>query len=57
MSAGGFLVSPTILNPFWKYVFHYDYVSRKQSLLLVQDRLEFADRILAIICLQRHDGQ
>lgn len=23
MSVGGFLVSPTILNPFWKYVFHY----------------------------------
>ena len=27
MSVGGFLVSPTILNPFWRYVFHYiDYV-------------------------------
>ncbi|KAJ5224017.1 hypothetical protein N7468_008559 [Penicillium chermesinum] len=23
MSVGGFLVSPTILNPFWRYVFHY----------------------------------
>ncbi|KAL6720473.1 hypothetical protein ACLMJK_002396 [Lecanora helva] len=23
MSVGGFLVSPSILNPFWKYVFHY----------------------------------
>lgn len=23
MSVGGFLVSPDILNPFWKYVFHY----------------------------------
>lgn len=23
MSVGGFLVPPTILNPFWKYVFHY----------------------------------
>ncbi|KAJ5346345.1 hypothetical protein N7541_008827 [Penicillium brevicompactum] len=23
MSVGGFLVTPTILNPFWKYVFHY----------------------------------
>ena len=23
MSVGGFLVAPTILNPFWKYVFHY----------------------------------
>jgi len=58
MSVGGFLVSPTILNPFWKYVFHYiDYVSRKQSLLFVQDRLEFANCTLAIICLPRHDGQ
>ncbi|KAE8140099.1 ABC-2 type transporter-domain-containing protein [Aspergillus pseudotamarii] len=29
MSVGGFLVSPTILNPFWKYVFHYiDYQVR-----------------------------
>ena len=28
MSVGGFLVSPKILNPFWRYVFHYiDYVS------------------------------
>lgn len=23
MCVGGFFVSPTILNPFWKYVFHY----------------------------------
>ncbi|KAJ5172400.1 hypothetical protein N7492_004993 [Penicillium capsulatum] len=23
MSVGGFFVSPTLLNPFWKYVFHY----------------------------------
>ena len=29
MSVGGFLVSPTILNVFWKYVFHYiDYQDR-----------------------------
>lgn len=28
MSVGGFLVTPTILNVFWKYVFHYiDYQS------------------------------
>ena len=28
MSVGGFLVSPKILNMFWRYVFHYiDYVS------------------------------
>ncbi|KAG0160973.1 hypothetical protein PDIDSM_78490 [Penicillium digitatum] len=23
MSVGGFMVTPTLLNPFWKYVFHY----------------------------------
>ncbi|KAL9608619.1 MAG: hypothetical protein Q9167_006562 [Letrouitia subvulpina] len=29
MSVGGFLVSPEILNPFWRYVFHYiDYVDK-----------------------------
>ncbi|KAL8686277.1 MAG: hypothetical protein Q9218_007216 [Villophora microphyllina] len=29
MSVGGFLVSPKVLNVFWRYVFHYiDYVSR-----------------------------
>lgn len=33
MSVGGFLVTPTILNPFWKYVFHYiDYQVRQGSL-------------------------
>lgn len=33
MSVGGFLVSPTILNPFWRYVFHYiDYVSPRVPL-------------------------
>ena len=33
MSVGGFLVSPSILNPFWKYVFHFiDYVSMTISL-------------------------
>lgn len=32
MSVGGFLVAPTILNPFWKYVFHYiDYQVRTRS--------------------------
>lgn len=35
MSVGGFLVSPTILNPFWRYVFHYiDYVSFLSTLSL-----------------------
>lgn len=33
MSVGGFLVTPTILNPFWKYVFHYiDYQVSDQSI-------------------------
>ena len=32
MSVGGFLVTPTILNVFWRYVFHYiDYQVRLQS--------------------------
>ncbi|GAM39870.1 hypothetical protein TCE0_034f11765 [Talaromyces pinophilus] len=34
MSVGGFLVTPTILNPFWKYVFHYiDYQIRGSGVL------------------------
>ena len=34
MSVGGFLVSPTILNVFWKYVFHYiDYQVSASHLL------------------------
>lgn len=43
MSVGGFLVSPTILNPFWRYVFHYiDYVSPHLSLNRgLQLRLKF----------------
>lgn len=33
MSVGGFLVTPTILNPFWKYVFHYiDYQVSKHTI-------------------------
>lgn len=42
MSVGGFLVTPTILNPFWLYVFHYiDYQVRpplpsNSNLLLIQ---------------------
>ena len=32
MSVGGFLVSPKVLNVFWRYVFHYiDYVSHDTS--------------------------
>ncbi|KAI9376090.1 P-loop containing nucleoside triphosphate hydrolase protein [Aspergillus egyptiacus] len=43
MSVGGFLVSPTILNPFWKYVFHYiDYQAYVFQGMMVN---EFADRI------------
>ena len=31
MSVGGFLMPATILNPFWKYVFHYiDYQVRQE---------------------------
>ncbi|KAL4920083.1 P-loop containing nucleoside triphosphate hydrolase protein [Aspergillus aurantiobrunneus] len=42
MSVGGFLVSPTILNPFWKYVFHYiDYQAYVFQGMMVN---EFASR-------------
>lgn len=57
MSVGGFLVSPKVLNVFWRYVFHYiDYVSdtpeptkREHSGVLI--------KMIAILCLPRHDGQ
>ncbi|KAK1140567.1 hypothetical protein N8T08_010204 [Aspergillus melleus] len=42
MSVGGFLVSPTILNPFWEYVFHYiDYQAYVFQGMMVN---EFSDR-------------
>lgn len=42
MSVGGFLVPPTILNVFWKYVFHYiDYQSYVFQGMMVN---EFKDR-------------
>ncbi|KAJ6008205.1 hypothetical protein N7540_012181 [Penicillium herquei] len=42
MSVGGFLVAPTILNPFWKYVFHYiDYQAYVFQGMMVN---EFAHR-------------
>jgi hypothetical protein len=43
MSVGGFLVSPTILNPFWKYVFHYiDYQAYVFQGMMVN---EFENRV------------
>ncbi|KAJ5703555.1 hypothetical protein N7493_011480 [Penicillium malachiteum] len=43
MSVGGFLVTPTILNPFWKYVFHYiDYQAYVFQGMMVN---EFSKRI------------
>ncbi|KAJ6090362.1 hypothetical protein N7486_009177 [Penicillium sp. IBT 16267x] len=42
MSVGGFLVTPTILNPFWKYVFHYiDYQAYVFQGMMVN---EFSER-------------
>ncbi|KAJ5949276.1 hypothetical protein N7454_000860 [Penicillium verhagenii] len=42
MSVGGFLVTPTILNPFWRYVFHYiDYQAYVFQGMMVN---EFAER-------------
>jgi hypothetical protein len=56
MSVGGFLVTPTILNPFWKYVFHYiDYqVGQRtiRALFLVRLTFQFSG-----ICFPGHDGQ
>ncbi|KAJ5108116.1 hypothetical protein N7456_004791 [Penicillium angulare] len=43
MSVGGFLVTPTILNVFWKYVFHYiDYQAYVFQGMMVN---EFSNRI------------
>ncbi|KAL4961981.1 putative ABC transporter [Aspergillus stella-maris] len=43
MCVGGFLVSPTILNPFWEYVFHYiDYQAYVFQGMMVN---EFAERV------------
>lgn len=43
MSVGGFMVSPTILNVFWKYVFHYiDYQAYVFQGMMVN---EFAERV------------
>ncbi|KAL9637135.1 MAG: hypothetical protein Q9164_002388 [Protoblastenia rupestris] len=42
MSVGGFLVTPTVLNVFWKYVFHYiDYQTYVFQGMMVN---EFAER-------------
>ncbi|KAJ5908791.1 hypothetical protein N7495_001473 [Penicillium taxi] len=42
MSVGGFLVTPKILNPFWKYVFHYiDYQAYVFQGMMVN---EFSER-------------
>ena len=55
MSVGGFLVSPKVLNVFWRYVFHYiDYVS---WIILVQEQSNETDVLVAILCLSGHDGQ
>ncbi|KAJ5613318.1 hypothetical protein N7510_006512 [Penicillium lagena] len=43
MSVGGFLVTPTILNPFWRYVFHHiDYQAYVFQGMMVN---EFSHRI------------
>lgn len=53
MSVGGFLVSPTILNPFWKFVFHYiDYQAYVFQGMMVN---EFGRRTYE--CQDLHNGQ
>ena len=55
MSVGGFLVSPSILNPFWKYVFHYiDYVSFRLMDVGGNPLMIFQT---ASLRLSRYDGQ
>ncbi|KAK2763092.1 hypothetical protein FQN54_009726 [Arachnomyces sp. PD_36] len=45
MCVGGFMISPTILNPFWKYVFHYiDYQAYVFQGMMVN---EFAGRVFS----------
>ncbi|KAI9763696.1 MAG: hypothetical protein M1840_009169 [Geoglossum simile] len=59
MCVGGFLVTPTILNVFWRYAFHYiDYVRLKFPLCAgVENENVFADRGLANMGLPGNDGQ
>lgn len=59
MSVGGFLVSPKILNPFWRYVFHYiDYVSPLSfTPSPPSSQLIHPPTSPANLRLPRHDGQ
>ncbi|KAH7303759.1 ATP-binding cassette sub-family G member 5 [Stachybotrys elegans] len=53
MSVNGFLVPMTILNPFWKYVFHYiDYQAYVFQGMMVS---EVQDRVYS--CAQAENGQ
>ncbi|GKZ74480.1 hypothetical protein AnigIFM50267_000716 [Aspergillus niger] len=47
MSVGGFLVTPKILNPFWKYVFHYIDYQEDEKAYVFQGMMvnEFQHRI------------
>jgi hypothetical protein len=57
MCVGGFLVTPTILNVFWRYVFHYiDYVRLKFPLNMGVIFVS-ADPDLASMGLSGNDGQ
>lgn len=55
MSVGGFLVPPTVLNVFWKYVFHYiDYQVHSSM-----DPSIYAAMLTTfpVICFSRYDGE
>ncbi|KAL8946809.1 MAG: hypothetical protein Q9222_006847, partial [Ikaeria aurantiellina] len=42
MSVGGFLVSPKVLNVFWRYVFHYiDYVFERRRLMMMEQQQSY----------------
>ncbi len=63
MSVGGFLMPATILNPFWKYVFHYiDYQVRQEPFFFFPFGSLFCWSCVILtsstgICLPGNDGQ
>lgn len=61
MCVGGFLVAPTILNVFWRYVFHYiDYQASRNTYtcgILSHVPANFNDDSATGVRVSRNDGQ
>jgi hypothetical protein len=54
MSVNGFMVSPKLLNVFWRYVFHYiDYQVSQTRALSNKQHIN----VQTGLCLPRNDGQ